>query len=106
MKRVLLTALLVALPIPTGIFIYATPASNAVRIAVALVTAYAFIRLLRVVDPADRPVNSTPTATSEADPTVWPPQPIVNDIDVRRKDSRRWRLGSRRGLFARPAAAR
>ena len=96
MKIKLLTALLFVLPVPAAFYICVCHPTFAVATAIVLSTGYVFVRILRIVDPSDNQVKSKPTQTAtESGDHFWPPQP-VDDVDHRRKDSRRFRLRSLR----------
>jgi len=97
MKIKLLTALLFVLPVPAAFYICVCHPTFAVATAIVLSTGYVFVRILRIVDPSDIQVKSKPTqmTLSESGDHIWPPRPI-DDVDPRRKDSRRFRLRSLR----------
>lgn len=92
MKTKLLTALLVVLPIPTAFYVCVCHPTFGVATVAVLATGYIFVRILRIVDPSDSQVKSKPSqptrAASESGDHIWPPQP-VDEVDSRRKDSRR-----------------
>jgi hypothetical protein len=106
MKIKLLTALLFVLPVPAAFYICVCHPTFTIATAVVLITGYVFVRILRIVDPSDNQVKSKPTTTaqtiSESGDHIWPPQP-ADDVDDRRKDSRRistiWRRFRLRPLW-------
>jgi len=97
MKIKLLAALLFVLPVPAALYICACHPTFVMAATIVLTTCYVFVRILRIIDPGDNHVKSKPTQTtlSESGDHIWPPQPI-DDVDHRRKDSRRFRLQSLR----------
>ena len=89
MKTKLLTFIATLLPLPAAACLYLGLLPAASMALLVVLTLYAFVRLLRVLDPSDQPAKPTPMSKVEFDPEAWPPQP-VDDVDPRRKDSRRF----------------
>jgi len=88
MKTKLLTFLATLLPLPAAACLYLGILPTTSMAMLVVLTIYLFVRILRALDPSDQPAKPTPMSKVEFDPEAWPPQP-VDDVDHRRKDSRR-----------------